>query len=47
MTKKEAKKHDEILIIVQLLKEKGVPLSPAKKLAGLVGLSVTRKIKES
>ena len=35
MTKKEAKKHDEILIMVQELKEKGAPLSSAKRLAGL------------
>ena len=35
MTKKEARKHNEKLKMVLGLKEKGVPLSSAKRLAGL------------
>ncbi len=35
MTKKEARKYNEKLKMVQGLKEKGVPLISAKRLAGL------------
>jgi len=35
MTKKEAKKHNEKSKMVQVLKEKGVPVRAAKKIAGV------------
>ena len=41
MTKKEAKKYNEKLKMVQELKEKGIPVRAAKKIAGVEIKNIT------